>query len=122
MAAIDTTFSVYRTSVGMWSQDFFSKLTFTQVLDLDYPCIQAKGHLDDWEFSDEIPSTSAASQILPMDSIPHLDDIMPISREWEDAFANGARSVWLKFSDGKEELFHFQKVRRCHFWLNSMGS
>lgn len=98
-----------------YSECFFLGLTFSQTLNLDLPTIADEGSVSGWTFDSSIPSTAAATIILPNDVIPHVRDIQPIIRAMDEAYINGKRSVCLTMKvSGRttSALYHFSKVRQ----------
>ena len=96
-----------------YSSQFFSTLTFNVVANLEYPHIASKGSLLSYHFVDEVPSDSASTMILHGETIPHLDDMLAISRDMQDAFSKGKRAVVVYFSfdlPSVHRKYHFSKV------------
>ncbi|KAF7372284.1 hypothetical protein MVEN_00088100 [Mycena venus] len=70
--------------------------------------------IEQWCFSNDIPTTAAGTVIQPGEHIPRFQDLHPIVREIEKAFADGARSVSLVLNVGGQRYdfqFHFSKIR-----------
>ncbi|KAJ7903021.1 hypothetical protein B0H13DRAFT_1473612, partial [Mycena leptocephala] len=91
----------------------FASLTFARIAEFDYPTIATSSIIERWCFSSDIPTTAAGTVIRPGEHIPHLQDLHPIAREMEKAFADGARSVSvvLNIDDEHHDFqFHFSKV------------
>jgi len=96
-----------------YSPQFFSNLTFCGAANLDYPCIALAGSLLLYRFVDNVPSDSASTMILHGETIPHLDNVVAISREMAEAFLSGKRAVVTHFSFDSSNVrrkYHFSKV------------
>ncbi|KAJ7624629.1 hypothetical protein FB45DRAFT_751843, partial [Roridomyces roridus] len=97
-----------------FSIPYFASLTFSRVLDLDYPTISSTSIVQRWCFSNETPTTASGVVILPGELIPPLKDLLPITRDLESAFQNGSRSVTLLLNVGGSASalhLHFSKIR-----------
>ncbi|KAJ3861143.1 hypothetical protein EV359DRAFT_19804, partial [Lentinula novae-zelandiae] len=97
-----------------FSNDFFRELTFAQALEVSIPAIAPEGCLLGWIFDVGIPSTKAATVIIPGEIIPHLNDLLPIIRAMESAYVEGKRSVQMHMRvSGQESVrsYHFSKIR-----------
>ncbi|KAJ7653251.1 hypothetical protein DFH06DRAFT_994401, partial [Mycena polygramma] len=111
-------FSEYATPVPTlkYSPQYFSSLTFARVENLDYPDITTSpSTIERWCFSNDIPTTATGNVIQPGERIPRLQDLLPISRDMERAFTDGARSVDIVLNVGGGQRvntqFHFSKIR-----------
>ncbi|KAJ3911610.1 hypothetical protein F5877DRAFT_85747, partial [Lentinula edodes] len=97
-----------------FSNDFFHELTFARALEVSIPAIAPEGCLLGWIFDVGIPSTKAATVIIPGKIIPHLNDLLPIIRAMESAYVEGKRSVQMHMRvSGQESVrsYHFSKIR-----------
>lgn len=97
-----------------YSTSYFNLLTFQRVSELDFPKICPRGSIIHFVFDAETPITSSGTLITPGEQIPHIDDLLPISRDMEKAFLTGARSVvvtLLVSGHAETRLYHFSKVR-----------
>ena len=114
-------FNSYSTPLSStaYSSQFFAGLTFQQASCLNYPKIAPAGSVVGHIFCDGIPDTQEAMFVLPNEVIPHIDDIIPIIQEAEDAFAEGQSSVclFMTFRDRPSVggLYHFSKVSHDDF-------
>ncbi|KAJ7233440.1 hypothetical protein C8J57DRAFT_1003542, partial [Mycena rebaudengoi] len=98
---------------AQYSVTWFPKLTFSGSIKIIYPVIQKPQNIVQWAFSPEIPAGHAATVIDINEPVPHMADLVPISKEMEAAYSAGSRSVAVTFTvDGKrsEQLYHFSKV------------
>ncbi|KAK6981432.1 hypothetical protein R3P38DRAFT_2578397 [Favolaschia claudopus] len=93
-------FIEYATPVATpkYSPQYFASLTFLRVQELDYPEIATSSIVKSWSFTDNIPWTALGTVIQPGELVPFLDDVLPISREMEAAFAAGSRAVRVRLS------------------------
>ncbi|KAF7344805.1 hypothetical protein MVEN_01641600 [Mycena venus] len=108
-------FSEYATPVATlkYSPQYFASLTFACAEELDYPTIATSSIIERWCFSNDIPTTAAGTVIQPGEHFPRFQDLHPIVREMEKAFADGARSVSLVLNVGGQRYdvqFHFLKI------------
>ncbi|KAJ6502045.1 hypothetical protein C8R45DRAFT_819125 [Mycena sanguinolenta] len=101
------------TATLKYSPQHFASLTFAHLEELDYPTIASAGIIKQWCFSDEIPASASGTVVQPGECIPSVEDLLPITREMEKAFRNGACSVSLVMNvDGQHHTlqFHFSKI------------
>ncbi|KAF8180982.1 hypothetical protein K438DRAFT_1602238 [Mycena galopus ATCC 62051] len=94
------------------SATYFGEITFEQAAEPVFPTICSSNAISAWTFTDEIPS-DADSIVQPNESIPHINDILPIQRDVEQKYSEGARSVavTLKVAGGTvANLYHLSKV------------
>jgi hypothetical protein len=97
-----------------FSADYFSKLLFGQAAELQYPAIAPPGAVTSQKFSTEEPTHIAATLVFPLDVIPSICDLLPTTSAMEGAYAEGMRSVLVKFQINNEEYcycYHFMKVQ-----------
>jgi hypothetical protein len=102
-----------------FSSEYFDKITFAQVEELDhYPTIAPVHSTIRQEFSQEVPASASATVIVPNEVIPNILDLKRTLSGMEAAFfQEGARSVLVEFEvDGTNytKLYLFKKVR-AHF-------
>ncbi|KAJ7123891.1 hypothetical protein C8R43DRAFT_840170, partial [Mycena crocata] len=103
-----------------YSATYFSGVTFKEAAELEYPTICAPKTISAWTFADETPN-DVDSEVEPHETIPHIDDLLPILRDMEEAFGQGARSVAVSLIlAGKtvDRLYHLSKLR-CFTQLNN---
>jgi hypothetical protein len=96
-----------------FSANYFSKLVFGQAAELQYPTIAPPDSIISQDFSTEEPHSEAATLVSPLDIIPSVHDLLPTTSTMEDAYAQGMRSVSVKFCVGMVEYsccYHFMKV------------
>jgi hypothetical protein len=96
-----------------YSHDFFAMLTFKNVAEMEYPTIAPPKSLISWTFSNCIPTNALATIIAPREVLPHTEDLLPITKEMQTAFALGSRSIVVTIAVGENELtteYHFSKV------------
>ena len=96
-----------------FSEKYFADLLFSKASNISLPDVAPKGTLSGWVFDSRIPSNAAATVILPQDIIPHIDDLIPITRDMENTFLRGMCSVQLTLNLGECVVtgsFHFSKV------------
>ncbi|KAE9391882.1 hypothetical protein BT96DRAFT_1000871 [Gymnopus androsaceus JB14] len=65
------------------SEKYFADLLFSKASNISLPDLAPKGTLSGWVFDSHIPSNAAAAVILPQDIIPHIDDLIPITRDMQ---------------------------------------
>ncbi|KAF9058959.1 hypothetical protein BDP27DRAFT_1239753, partial [Rhodocollybia butyracea] len=97
-----------------YSDSYFSKLSFSSASEISLPVIAEKGSIVQWTFHPSVPSTAAATVILPHDIVPHISDLQPIIQGMETAFIDGSRSVVVSSYLGGEcveAMYHFSKIR-----------
>lgn len=117
-------FKMYSTppEFAAYSPQYFARLTFRQAAELDYPTISTPKSIVDWEFTDIVPTTAYATIITPGEAVPHAQDLLPITREMEKAFSNGARSVSVTTLTSKTKIrrvYHFSKVSLLYALIQS---
>ncbi|KAF8959342.1 hypothetical protein BDZ97DRAFT_1667349, partial [Flammula alnicola] len=81
-----------------FSAEFFNSLKISQIPDLSYPSLAEIGSVYWTAFSIEMPSSAAATIIVPGEVLPHFSDLRPITSEMEKEFKDGMRSVYIKFT------------------------
>jgi hypothetical protein len=99
--------------LSTYSSHYFNNLTFKSVSSVDYPEIAPPGSVSQWYFHAEVPGSGQATVIMPREIIFHVDDLLPLIREMEDAYENGSRSVSIEASVHGENMYktyHFAKV------------
>lgn len=98
---------------ALYSEAFFSKLTFEQALHLSYPTIAPQNSVLSWSFSSELHSTGLSTLLLPNEAVPPLISIQPILQAMEQAFYEGMRSVQIchpSLQGVSVQHYHFSKV------------
>jgi hypothetical protein len=75
-----------------YSATYFGEITFKQAAERGFPTIYFPNAISAWKFTDEIP-TDADSTVQLNEGIPHINDILPIQRDMEQKYYEGARSV-----------------------------
>ncbi|KAJ7750636.1 hypothetical protein B0H16DRAFT_1419803, partial [Mycena metata] len=105
-------FSDYATphSSLKYSSEYFSALTFEHAHSIDYPVIGKPGFITAWCFDSNEPASASSTLVQPGEVVPHMDDLLPISRAMELAYAKGSQSVVVTF-DGIAVIYHFSKIR-----------
>ncbi|KAJ7436961.1 hypothetical protein B0H11DRAFT_2362533, partial [Mycena galericulata] len=96
-----------------YSATYFTGLTFTEASTLVFPTIYESESISAWTFTDETPADHE-SRVEPGEGVPNIKDLIPILREMEHAFSDGARSVAVTLRvAGKyiDALYHFSKLR-----------
>lgn len=97
-----------------FSSEYFHKITFTQVEELDhYPNIAPVGSTIRQEFSQKTSASALAMVIIPNEVIPNILDLQTTLSGMEAAFKEGARSVLVEFEvDGTNyvKLYLFYEV------------
>ncbi|KAE9386418.1 hypothetical protein BT96DRAFT_1006114 [Gymnopus androsaceus JB14] len=96
-----------------FSDDFFCQVTFLQAGELSLPVIAAKGMLSHWTFDHDLPSTTAATVILPNEIVPHMSNLQAITSSMEKAYIDGYQLVNLSLNiDGGciTGTYHFSKI------------
>ncbi|KAJ7278784.1 hypothetical protein C8J57DRAFT_1059407 [Mycena rebaudengoi] len=116
MLSSSSVFALYSSpeKSAQYSVTWFQKLTFSGSIKLIYPLIQKPQNIVQWAFSPEIPAGHATTMIDINEPVPHMADLVPISKEMEAAYSAGSRSVAVTFTvDGKrsEQLYQFSKIR-----------
>ncbi|KAJ7097418.1 hypothetical protein C8R44DRAFT_643605, partial [Mycena epipterygia] len=109
-------FSEYTTPLSTlkYSPQYFTSLTFARADSLDYPHITKPGLVEGWCFSSDVPATAAGTLVQPGEVIPCLQDLLPISREMQQAFTDGSRSVDVVLNHEGQRMgfrYHFSKIR-----------
>ncbi|KAJ7785370.1 hypothetical protein DFH07DRAFT_726414 [Mycena maculata] len=97
-----------------YSPSYFTSLTFLRAASLDYPSIASTSIIEHWCFSNEVPTTASGTLIQPGELIPRVQDLLPISREMQQAFAAGYRSVDVVLNHAGHRTglcYHFSKIR-----------
>ncbi|KAJ6552431.1 hypothetical protein DFH09DRAFT_875307, partial [Mycena vulgaris] len=97
----------------LYSATYFSQLTFNQATALVFPSISEAQCILAWTFTDEVP-TDLETKVQPGECIPNTADLIPIMREMEQAFSEGARSVAVSLcvaGQTIDRLYHFSKIR-----------
>ena len=95
-----------------YSATYFGAITFKRAAERVFPTIYSPNAISAWTFTDEIP-TDADSTVQPNEGIPHINDILPIQRDMEQKYSEGARSVavTLRVAGGTvTKLYHLSKV------------
>ncbi|KIJ91595.1 hypothetical protein K443DRAFT_114809 [Laccaria amethystina LaAM-08-1] len=114
-----------------YSSTFFATLTLKAASELLYPTIAPPGSVVKKNFEEmfnhEVHASAPATLILPTDTIPHVDDVLPIIRMLPNEFSKGKRSVTLTLSIGGQEttsVYHFSKYGSvlCSPWRLLMVS
>ena len=80
-----------------YSAQFFASLTFGKVLGLDFPAIAPASSVVSFVFDEETPFDAAGTIILPGETIPELQDLLPIWNGMPAAFARGSHCVLVCF-------------------------
>ncbi|KAF7342690.1 hypothetical protein MSAN_02026900 [Mycena sanguinolenta] len=111
-------FTAYSTPdpATQYSAAYFRELTFKQATLLVFPTIYEPGSVSAWTFTSELTS-EAESRLLRGEGVPDITDVIPIIREMEHAFSEGARSVAISFLvEGKQinRRVHLSKIRLFH--------
>ncbi|KAJ7208123.1 hypothetical protein B0H12DRAFT_972187, partial [Mycena haematopus] len=111
-------FTAYSTPdpATQYSAAYFRELTFKQATLLTFPTIYEPGSVSAWTFTGELTS-EAESRLLRGEGVPDIVDVIPILRDMESAFSEGARSVAISFSvEGKriDRRVHLSKIRLFH--------
>ncbi|KAF8871474.1 hypothetical protein CPB84DRAFT_1692189, partial [Gymnopilus junonius] len=99
---------------ALFSEAFFSSLTFEQALDLNYLTIAPIHFVSSWSFSSEVQLSGAATLILPHEVVPCMASIQPILSAMQGAYAKGMRSVKMSHPSAHgvtSSHYHFSKVR-----------
>jgi len=104
-----------------FSSEYFHKMTFAQVEELDhYPNIAPVHSIICQEFSEKNPASASAMVIIPNEVIPNILDLQKTMSGMEAAFQEGARSVLVEFEvDGTNyiKLYLFYKVFTYFFMV-----
>lgn len=101
-----------------YSHEYFTHLTFDDALNLKkvFPNPLPKGSVVTWTFDKTVHNTPQALTILPLELIPHYDDIRNIIEVMPQAYAELARSVNLTLSipgaSPWKVTYHFSKVHK----------
>ncbi|KAG6896691.1 hypothetical protein C0992_006628 [Termitomyces sp. T32_za158] len=106
-------FVITQPTAAFSAQYFNSVVTFQHVLDLDYPRIALYPSLVSFVFEQDILMDAPATVIIPGEVIPHIRDILDISKDMQAAFMQGKRSVCVCFRVQSEEIYrryHFSKI------------
>ncbi|TFK33806.1 hypothetical protein BDQ12DRAFT_657550, partial [Crucibulum laeve] len=96
-----------------YSLSFFSLLTFKLVADMTYPIIAPENSVLSFDFDYEVPGDATGTVIMPYEVVPHINDVMPISRRLAAEFSRGKRSVKLVMSHSGRlsvSTVHFYKI------------
>lgn len=111
VSLLSMNFSAYATphSSLKYSPDYFASLTFERAQSIDFPTIANPGLIVRWCFDTNEPASAPSTVILPGEVVPHAEDLVPISRAMEAAYATGSRSVVVDFGDS-QVVYHFSKV------------
>ena len=112
---MDLNFNSYSTPLAStaYSLPYFNTLTFQEATGINYPTIAPRGSVISWVFEDKIPVSPDAIYVLPNDLVPHIEDLLPIIREAEEAFSSHQRAVYIRISMDQIQthyLYHFSKV------------
>ncbi|KAJ7784245.1 hypothetical protein B0H16DRAFT_1296065 [Mycena metata] len=108
-----------------FSPQYFTALTFTHTASLEYPRIATSRIIEGWSFNANVPATASGTLVQPGEYIPYLQDLLPISRKMEPAFAIGMRSVdIILVIDGQRTVvqYHFSKIRLLIAINNNQGA
>jgi hypothetical protein len=109
----------------LFSADFFSKLVFGKVTELQFPTIAPPGSVTRQDFSLEEPHGAASTLMSSHDVIPNVLDLLPTTSSMKHAYAMGMRSVSLEFCVGVVQYsfcYHFAKVRNYELAFVDMCS
>ncbi|KAJ7111210.1 hypothetical protein C8R46DRAFT_874536, partial [Mycena filopes] len=93
-----------------YSLEYFSSLTFDRAGSIDYPVVAKPGLISRWCFDSNEPASAASTVVQPGEVVPHADDLLPISRCMESAYAEGSRSVVVTLGE-TAVAYHFSKIR-----------
>jgi hypothetical protein len=112
---MDLNFNSYSTPLAStaYSLPYFSSLTFQEATGINYPTIAPQGSVISWVFVHEIPLLPDAIYVLPNDLVPHVEDLLPIICEAEEAFSSHQRAVYIHISTDQIQthyLYQFSKV------------
>ncbi len=96
-----------------FSKSFFDELTFSSIVDLDYPTIAPRCSASGFAWSTDVPSTALATLILPNDIIPNALDLTAVIQHLPTAYEQGYRALDITIHMGDKivtQNFHFSKV------------
>ncbi|KAJ7239683.1 hypothetical protein C8J57DRAFT_1245797 [Mycena rebaudengoi] len=97
-----------------YSAEYFAALTIFdahQIIQNNcLPAILPKGSIQNWCWSDTVPTAATDIIVTAADTVPCLEDLLPITQAAEDAFNENARSICIRIK-GKTQRYHFSKIR-----------
>ncbi|KAF7356409.1 hypothetical protein MVEN_00973500 [Mycena venus] len=97
-----------------YSAEYFAALTITDthriIQNNRLPAILPKGSIQNWCWSDTVPTAATDIIVTAADAVPCLEDLLPITQAAEDAFHENARSICVRIR-GKTQRYHFSKIR-----------
>ncbi|KAJ7713760.1 hypothetical protein DFH07DRAFT_711052, partial [Mycena maculata] len=103
-----------------YSKHYFDSLTFRQCVDLyvappgTHPYILRPKCLISFHFDAEVPTSEEEIIVVAAENIPHIADLLEVTKGLESAYDVGAHAVWLDLSvNGHRSSvrYHFSKLR-----------
>lgn len=109
---------------ALYSVEFFKKITFASARTFQLPDIALPGSVMKWVFDNTTPGCLSHIEFSPTETIPHIDDLLPVCGALESAFRDGHCSVIFALRvHGIEECYcyHMSKVRRCDLDISRLS-
>ena len=73
-----------------YSREFFAMLTFKNVAEMEYPTIAPPKSVTSWTSTNCVPINALATIIAPHEVLPHTQDLLPITKEMQNAFSQNS--------------------------------
>ncbi|KAJ7189968.1 hypothetical protein GGX14DRAFT_408419 [Mycena pura] len=93
-----------------YSVEYFSALTIAETPTINLPPILDKNSVGGFVFAPFEPTAIDEILVTAGEAVPCLEDLLPITQEFEEAYNKGARSVYFRIGD-ESKRYHFSKIR-----------